>query len=260
LTGKELEEEICRHVEDEAGRSYVRAHAQRFHETIALIPTTRPLEVLDLGTLLPLTVVLNRITPHQYTLTAPAGPSPRKEVVAGGRTFSLYCFDVERDVFPFPDGSFDLVLCSEVIEHLGLDPMFMLAEINRVLRPGGCLLLTTPNVVSTRNTLKAILGYSPSFYSSFTLTPDRHNREYAPAEIRMMLTASGFAVEKFLTRDVYHTDLHFPQKEFLQQAAVGALLRLLRTSPWRGEAIFTLAGKTGPVVNRYPDWLYDIPH
>jgi SAM-dependent methyltransferase len=45
---------------------------------------------------------------------------------------------------PFPTGSFDLVWCTEVIEHLR-DPVFTLSEIRRVLKPGGKLLLTTPN-------------------------------------------------------------------------------------------------------------------
>lgn len=44
----------------------------------------------------------------------------------------------------FPDGSFDKVLCSEVIEHIPDAPQ-ALREIWRVLRPGGSLVLTTPN-------------------------------------------------------------------------------------------------------------------
>ncbi|MEZ4465492.1 MAG: class I SAM-dependent methyltransferase [bacterium] len=45
---------------------------------------------------------------------------------------------------PFKTGSFDLVWCSEVIEHLA-DPAFSLKELVRVTRPGGELILTTPN-------------------------------------------------------------------------------------------------------------------
>lgn len=44
---------------------------------------------------------------------------------------------------PFRDASFDLVLFSEVVEHLP-DPGRALREIRRVLKPGGCLLLTWP--------------------------------------------------------------------------------------------------------------------
>jgi ubiquinone/menaquinone biosynthesis C-methylase UbiE len=45
---------------------------------------------------------------------------------------------------PFCDNEFDLLWCSEVIEHL-LDPAFTIQEFKRVLKPGGKLLMTTPN-------------------------------------------------------------------------------------------------------------------
>jgi 2-polyprenyl-3-methyl-5-hydroxy-6-metoxy-1,4-benzoquinol methylase len=45
---------------------------------------------------------------------------------------------------PFPDGSFDVVFCSQVIEHL-LDPAAGARELARVLRPGGRLVLSTDN-------------------------------------------------------------------------------------------------------------------
>lgn len=45
---------------------------------------------------------------------------------------------------PFRSGSFDLVISSEVIEHV-LEPSKMMGEVARVLVPGGHLLITTPN-------------------------------------------------------------------------------------------------------------------
>jgi SAM-dependent methyltransferase len=47
--------------------------------------------------------------------------------------------------FPFPDHSFDGVLCSQVFEHI-FTPTEFLAEVHRVLRPGGILVLTVPFV------------------------------------------------------------------------------------------------------------------
>lgn len=47
--------------------------------------------------------------------------------------------------FPFPSESFDVVLCNQVLEHV-FTPFEFLSEINRVLRPGGTLLLTVPFV------------------------------------------------------------------------------------------------------------------
>lgn len=45
---------------------------------------------------------------------------------------------------PFADNEFDLIWCSEVIEHLN-NPGFTIAEFKRVLKPGGSLVMTTPN-------------------------------------------------------------------------------------------------------------------
>ena len=47
---------------------------------------------------------------------------------------------------PFADGTFDIVVSSEVIEHVP-DPFKALSEVYRVLTPGGILVLTTPNKV-----------------------------------------------------------------------------------------------------------------
>lgn len=44
---------------------------------------------------------------------------------------------------PFPDASFDHALCTEVLEHAG-DPAALIAEMLRVLRPGGTLAVTVP--------------------------------------------------------------------------------------------------------------------
>ena len=66
---------------------------------------------------------------------------------------------------PFPDRSFDLIWCSEVLEHL-VNPAFSSREFRRVLKPGGHLILTTPN--SYCLLLRAI--------SLFGLTPRRIQR------------------------------------------------------------------------------------
>jgi SAM-dependent methyltransferase len=51
--------------------------------------------------------------------------------------------DVQKPL-PFENESFDLVWCSEVIEHLR-NPAFSVSEMRRVLKPGGKLIVTTPN-------------------------------------------------------------------------------------------------------------------
>jgi SAM-dependent methyltransferase len=63
---------------------------------------------------------------------------------------------------PFQDGSFDLVFMTEVLEHL-LYPDRALVEIHRTLRPGGYLLLSTPNLACLPNRVLLPLGWQPLF-------------------------------------------------------------------------------------------------
>ncbi len=56
--------------------------------------------------------------------------------------------NIENQVWPFPDNTFDTVVCTEVLEHLLFDPMFAVSEMCRVLKPGGGVLITVPNTCS----------------------------------------------------------------------------------------------------------------
>ncbi|HVE77498.1 MAG TPA: class I SAM-dependent methyltransferase [Gemmatimonadaceae bacterium] len=67
--------------------------------------------------------------------------------------------DLMRPV-PFADGAFDLIWCSEVIEHLP-NPACAIAELRRVTRPGGDLIFTTPNSYALLFRLLALVGLTP---------------------------------------------------------------------------------------------------
>lgn len=61
---------------------------------------------------------------------------------------------------PFPEKSFDVVWCTEVIEHL-YKPEFALQEIDRVLVPGGLAVITTPNSGWFFYTITKLWGWTP---------------------------------------------------------------------------------------------------
>jgi 2-polyprenyl-3-methyl-5-hydroxy-6-metoxy-1,4-benzoquinol methylase len=65
--------------------------------------------------------------------------------------------DVETMVLPFPPGSFDVVLCGDLIEHLSAPGQF-LARVRPLLRDDGRLVLTTPNVANWAMRLGLLLG------------------------------------------------------------------------------------------------------
>jgi SAM-dependent methyltransferase len=69
---------------------------------------------------------------------------------------------VEHPGLPFGSDSLDIVIVSEIIEHL-VDPDTALVEAKRVLRPGGTLLLSTPNLAAWYNRGLLMLGVQPMF-------------------------------------------------------------------------------------------------
>ena len=64
--------------------------------------------------------------------------------------------DLNAHPLPYPDASFDLVTCSEVLEHVE-NYRAVLREIHRVLKPGGLMVVTTPNVLNMKSRLRYLV-------------------------------------------------------------------------------------------------------
>ena len=65
----------------------------------------------------------------------------------------------------FPNGSFDAVHAAQLIEHFSpVDASRFLSEVSRVIRPGGCVYLTTPGVRNVWNTFSHIRPYPPDAF------------------------------------------------------------------------------------------------
>ncbi len=58
---------------------------------------------------------------------------------------------------PMTEGTTRLVFALEIIEHL-TSPFHLLAEAHRILQPGGCIVITTPNVTRIGNVMKLLVG------------------------------------------------------------------------------------------------------
>jgi SAM-dependent methyltransferase len=112
-------------------------------------------------------------------------------------------FNIETERFPFADSSFDVVLFCEILEHLLMDPVAVLREVKRVLRPSGALILTTPNVNRLENVTRMLGGlniYDPySGYGPY----GRHNREYNKHELSLLLDYVGFEFDVLESADVH---------------------------------------------------------
>ncbi len=167
-------------------------------------------------------------------------------------TLRLDRFEVEG-AWPYQNGSFDFVFVGQVIETLSRDPMAVLAEANRVLKMGGQFLLTAPNVVSAHAVHAVLHSKTPYVDGRFAAgngePRERHNREYAPAEIERLVKAAGFATIRMETHDLYWRP---PEKVFPALAASGYPVGL------RGDTILLIASKHAPVRDRFPAALYDL--
>ncbi|PPK65580.1 class I SAM-dependent methyltransferase [Actinokineospora auranticolor] len=64
------------------------------------------------------------------------------------------------EVLPFRDRAVAGIFAGEIIEHV-YDPALLLGECHRVLRPGGVLVVTTPNLAPAQDRLRFLLGRAP---------------------------------------------------------------------------------------------------
>jgi glycosyltransferase involved in cell wall biosynthesis/SAM-dependent methyltransferase len=249
---------------DPAAKSYIETHLTRLEKTLAITPPGGPGDrILEMGAYLQITPALQARLGYGEVRGCYYGPAgriePRTSTSSEGQQFScdIELFDAEKDRFSYDDQYFSTVLCCELLEHLTGDPMHMMSEINRILKPGGHLVLTTPNIGSLRAIAAILEGYHPGFFPAYIRAPEngeepeaRHNREYTPKEIVLLLLDSGFEVTLLETGP-------FREEPKPELAWIRHLLtRYELSQDLRGDGIYAVGRKTGPVRERYPAWLY----
>ena len=249
---------------DSAAKSYIETHLSRLEKTLAITPAGGPGDrILEMGAYLQITPALQARLGYGEVRACYYGPAGKVEhrnrTSSEGEQFDCYVelFDAEKDRFTYDDEYFSTVLCCELLEHLTEDPMHMMSEINRILKPGGHLVLTTPNIGSLRAIGAILEGYHPGFFPAYIRPPEdgaepdaRHNREYTPKEIVLLLLDSGFEVTLLETGP-------FRDEPKPELAWVRHLLeRYELAQELRGDGIYAVGRKTGAVRERYPAWLY----
>lgn len=239
---------------------YLADALERFRVTMALLPEVpRGGRLLELGSnpYFLTRLLLDRgldVTCANWFGPASGFGDRGVQLVRGERSgweheFEFDHFNIEADRFPYPDGSFDVVLCCEILEHLPTDPTHMLAEIHRVLKkPQGALLLTTPNAIRLDNLLRMTSGRNVYENLSGYGVYGRHNREYTVGELRDFLTAAGFEIDEVFARDV-----HPPPGDPGHLIGVTSMVD-------RGDNLFALARAVGEERWPYPTWLYQSHH
>ena len=204
-------------VDDSEGGSappstYLLRHRHEYVRTVADIlhhrpPQGDPVKVMELGAFFG-TVCL-ALSSLGYDVTACDIPEyiEMPEQIARYARHGVKTKGVRLQDFrmPFEDESFDVVIMCEVLEHLNFNPLPLLKEINRILKPGGIFYLSLPNYANIRNRMKVLKGGAPGIDPGFFYEQLRpggqmivygHWREYTGPEVRALLEPLGFRIER----------------------------------------------------------------
>jgi methionine biosynthesis protein MetW len=112
----------------------------------------------------------------------------RRAQRAGMRTV---CADLAGSL-PYEDGAFDCITCLEVIEHVA-DPLHLLTELRRVLKSGGTLIITTPNIRYFRHVLTLLLrGRFPHTTTDTFVWGGGHFHYFTRADLQSLVERAGF--------------------------------------------------------------------
>ncbi|MCC6532421.1 MAG: class I SAM-dependent methyltransferase [Burkholderiales bacterium] len=133
-------------------------------------------------------------------------PTERHGRVYRDHAIPFFCCNIEVEPLPFPDQSFDAVVCCQVLEHFTHSHLPAVREMQRVLKPGGILEVDVPNVASLRNRSRLLRGKNitfdyvehylcadPVLYRGHSFYPMRHNREFTRDELRTLLAMAGLS-------------------------------------------------------------------
>ncbi|MCK9614261.1 MAG: class I SAM-dependent methyltransferase [Candidatus Omnitrophica bacterium] len=114
--------------------------------------------------------------------------------------------DVTKEM-PFPDKYCDYVLFMEIVEHLR-NPYTVMAEVNRILKDEGTLILSTPNILNLKSRFRFIFEGAYEYFREPPLDQAKNPKEiifnlhlvpYRYHELEYLLSVAGFKVENIFT-------------------------------------------------------------
>ena len=102
-----------------------------------------------------------------------------------------------NETLPFADGSFDAIACVDGIEHIE-NPFALIREAGRVLRSGGVLVISTPNIMALRSRVRFLLtGFHHKFKTPLNESarrPEHHINPLTFQELRYALHTAGLRI------------------------------------------------------------------
>ena len=137
----------------------------------------------------------------------------------------------------YPDDRFDVVFCSEVIEHM-TSPAELVGEMKRVLKPGGQLVLSTPNSAFWLYRALGVLGYTVG-----ELQHPKHFQYFSRRSLLRLLEGAGFTRKQTMGRNMY-----------VILPGIGPLEQLLPALGFKREPRFRTGGHFWHLSNKSGLW------
>lgn len=141
---------------------------------------------------------------HGYDI---AGASLEKLRAKG---FEGFYWNADGERCPAADATYDVAIAGEVIEHL-VDTDSFVRELHRILKPGGFLILSTPNLASWYNRIRLARGLPPLAYPGASSTvrespliDNHHIRVNVLGEWVALLQHHGFRVARLEGASIFH--------------------------------------------------------
>lgn len=178
---------------------------------------------------------LDELPPDRRILDLPAGNGLLADALRQAG-HDVVCADINRErpdyryvdmaqPLPFADAEFDVVLCLEGLEHL-IDPVQLVRELARVARPGGTVIVSTPNVMNFHSRLQFL----------FTGVPYQFNPAAVPA------ISTGDAADRGHIFPLSYFQLRYLFEQY------GVLTRRVLGDRWKRKALLPLYALLLPVA------------
>lgn len=223
---------IYRSMGFEEENEYLKAHFRRFYELFGwVIASTSGVSrkpgptILEIGSSHHTTYLYKRVLPCSlFTLCRPTSTGGPDEAWAkqGGSEKHLQ-FDLNEIKSQgksidqaFKGNAFDVIICTEVVEHLTVPPRDVFERFLRKLKPKGRFYISTPNYLTPANLVKTFGGVNPAAtfegYQS-NVNMHHHFREYTPLELIREVELAGGLVKEVVFSNCWAPDKHQTQDE-----------------------------------------------
>lgn len=198
------------HAPDADASRYLDYHRRRYEYLLTFVDRVlreqvpragEPLRVLDVG-MAHQTLLIRELFP-EITLST-LGFYDHRFPQMDGVEHTHFDLNAAADEARWPAlEPFDFILLAEVIEHLYVPPKRVLAMLKKLLRPGGVLLIQTPNPVNLARRLALLGGKSPFEIIRDDSNNPGHYCEYTVENLVYLAEVSGLEVMEYTVRNYF---------------------------------------------------------